>query len=320
MQRAKYHGKIILYITHITEVKEINMRKFTIQFNKIKDILDFKKIMTNVYSGISDHLPDIVKFCLNKNFVPSRVDRAELEVETVSGKDTITISKGSLTFFKGEQHPFSKVAANSEDEAKYIVLPWSLNNQVGRDNLKNLISRIPTNTKVLKYIVYINDSNLNQSSASLAGLNLTNIVAEDETEGLIKRIDKLKDADAISKEEIAKRDSTINEKQRQIDNLNTQIANLQTTMQAQAKIQAKASSNTSGSFGAWKLVAPKNLTGSVVPLRNGVGSVSIGGPVTTITDWNNRASIANAVGNIILDVANRTLTIGGNSCGRIEID
>ena len=304
------------------------MRKFTIQFNKVKDILDLKKIMTNVYSGISDHLPDIVKFCLNKNFVPSTVDRAELEVETVGGKETITISKGSLTFFKGEQHPFSKVAANSEDEAKYIVLPWSLNNQVGKDNLKNLISRISTNTQLLKYNVYINDSNLNQSSASLAGLNLTNILAEDETEGLINRIDKLQlrlselkgveDNLVTSKKEIAKRDSTIDEKQSLINSLSMQITNLQTTMQAQAKAQAIALNNTRGSSGSWKLVAPHNITGSVMPLRNKVGRLSISGDGTTITDWNNQASIAHVAGNVILDIANKTLTIGGGSCGQIE--
>ncbi|MDD9335758.1 MAG: hypothetical protein PV347_07130 [Rickettsiaceae bacterium] len=119
------------------------MRKIAVRFYKSKDIENLKRIMRNVYTSNSDHLPDIAKFHLgDKVFIPSQVDRAELHITTASGTEIITFSNATLSFYLGTQHPFTKVAMTSEDEGNYIVLPWNLGSRVGRDNLKNLINRI----------------------------------------------------------------------------------------------------------------------------------------------------------------------------------
>ncbi|MCC8483899.1 MAG: MFS transporter [Rickettsia endosymbiont of Labidopullus appendiculatus] len=143
------------------------MRKITVKFNKLQDIENLKKIMKNVYASNSDHLPDIAKFHLGgKIFIPSQVDKAELHIITNNGTEIITFSKSALSFYLGTQHPFTKVTINSEDEGNYIVLPWNLDSRVGRDNLKNLINRIPSNIRELKYIIYVNSQD-NLSSFSL---------------------------------------------------------------------------------------------------------------------------------------------------------
>jgi hypothetical protein len=320
------------------------MRKITVKFDKLKDIQNLRKIMHNVYASNSDHLPDIAKFNLGKSFAPHQVDRAELHIETLSGTDIITVSKGSLSFFVGNQHPFSKVAITSEDEAKYIVLPWSLTSRIGRDNLKNLINRIPSNTKTLKYIIYINSQNTNSlnnlhsldsnsdlsaSLTSLASLHLSDIMAEDETEGLLSKIDdleqRLKETQELqtvltkSKGEIVARDNLVSQKQNenanllrqveqkqaQINSLTTQLANLQTQMRTQTQtITAQP----------WTLAIPNNIRGDL----NGAAHWNLGGAITTATGWKSYASINDVTGNVTIDVANRILTIGGSSCGSVN--
>ncbi|MFP3018081.1 MAG: hypothetical protein ACEY3E_04150 [Candidatus Tisiphia sp.] len=97
--------------------------------------------MKNVYASNSDHLPDIAKFHLcEKIFIPNQVEKAELHIITASDTEIITFSKATLSFYLGKQHPFTKIAMSSKDEGNYIVLPWNLGSQVGRDNLKNLSS------------------------------------------------------------------------------------------------------------------------------------------------------------------------------------
>ncbi|MCC8398296.1 MAG: hypothetical protein LN569_03215 [Rickettsia endosymbiont of Labidopullus appendiculatus] len=67
-----------------------------------------------------------------------KVDKAELHIITANSTEIITFSKTALSFYLGSQHPFTKIAMTSENEGNYIVLPWNLDNRVGRDNLKNL--------------------------------------------------------------------------------------------------------------------------------------------------------------------------------------
>ncbi|MDR0330004.1 MAG: hypothetical protein LBH99_05060 [Rickettsia sp.] len=122
---------------------------------------------------------------------------------------------------------------SSEDEGNYIVLPWNLDNRVGRDNLKNLINRIPSNVRELKYIIYVNSSDninslslenskdLSQSLTSLASLHLSDIAAEDETESLLNKIADLE-------QRLRERDNVVNQKQAQISSLTTQVNNLNT--------------------------------------------------------------------------------------------
>jgi hypothetical protein len=281
------------------------MRKITVKFNKLKDIQNLKKIMKTVYASNSDHLPDIAKFNLGKIFAPSQVDRAEVQVETSNGTDIITISRESLSFFVGDQHPFSKVVVTSDDEAQYIVLPWNLTSRIGRDNLKNLINRIPSNSKTIKYIIYINsqsnslnnisslnsNNDLSQSLTSLASLHLSDIMAEDETESLLNTIDNL--------------EQSVNQKQLQINSLTTQVANLQTQAQTQRY-------NTTGQ--SWTLALPNSINGGI---NTPSCSLSIG-PTITVTAWKTYASVNNVAGDVTLDIANRVLTIGGSSCGSVN--
>lgn len=221
------------------------MKKITVEFKKLTDIRKLKTIMRNVYSSKSDHLPDITRFNLNKIFSPSSVERAEIHITTSSSVDIVAIAKNFLTFFVGE-FPFTKVSNNSSKEDNYTVLPWNLSNHIGQDNLKNLINRIKENTQNLKYIIFIRtdsnlhsslDSNISQSMTSLAELNLSDIVAEDNTEGLLNKIEELelKISDLrtllgkaqqeleLEKNLVSQKQQELDKKQQEINNLNNQI-------------------------------------------------------------------------------------------------
>ena len=222
----------------------LTVKKITVEFKKLTDIRKLKTIMKNVYSSKSDHLPDITRFNLNKIFSPNSVERAEIHITTASSVDIVGIAKNSLTFFIGE-FPFTKVSNNSSEEDKYTVLPWNLSNHVGQDNLKNLINRIKENTQNLKYIIFIKPdstlhssyNNLSQSMTSLAELNLSDIVAEDNTEGLLNKIEELelKISDLrmllskaqqdleLEKNLVSQKQQELDKKQQEINNLNNQI-------------------------------------------------------------------------------------------------
>ncbi|WP_417905565.1 hypothetical protein [Candidatus Tisiphia endosymbiont of Micropterix aruncella] len=262
------------------------MRKIVVKFNKSKDIENLKKIMKNVYTSNSDHLPDIAKFHLGeKVFIPNQVEKAELHIITASDTEIITFSKATLSFYLGRQHPFTKVAMSSEDEGNYIVLPWNLGSRVGRDNLKNLINLIPSNVRELKYIIYVNSSDnlnslslesskdLSQSLTSLASLHLSDIAAEDETEGLLNK-----------------------------------IADLEQRLSMTAQ--------------TWTFECPINVIG------RGDGSnilsmagctLTLAGNSITATNLKSYVSVDNVAGNVILDIVNKKLTIGGSRCGPIDI-
>ncbi|MDR0329974.1 MAG: hypothetical protein LBH99_04905 [Rickettsia sp.] len=285
------------------------IRKIVVEFNRSQDIESLRKIMKNVYSSNSDHLPDIAKFHLgDKIFIPNQVEKAELHIITASGTEIIEFSKAALSFYLGRQHPFTKVAMSSEDEGNYIVLPWNLGSRTGRDNLKNLINRITSNVRKLKYIISVNSSDnlnslslenskdLSQSLTSLASLHLSDIAAEDETEGLLNKIGDLE-------QRLRARDNTVN-------SLTTQVANLQT--QAQTQMDQRPPKQSS-SYPNWTLDLPNNIGGVDVS----TATVSICGNIS-ILDWNSHANINNVAGSVTIDVVNRRLTIGGSSCGNIS--
>jgi hypothetical protein len=210
------------------------MKKIIAEFKTLPEIKKVKTIMKNVYSSKSDHLPDIIRFNLNKTFAPSLVEKAELHITTTSGVDVVNLSKASLTFFTGE-YPFTKVSQTSEEEAKYTVLPWDIATSFGQDNLKNLINRIKENTQNLKYIIFVKtESGLNSSMTSLAGLNLSNIMAEDETESLLSKIEelelklqKLNDLLKQAEKEIALQKQLVIQKQNEVNNFGYQLNNKQ---------------------------------------------------------------------------------------------
>jgi hypothetical protein len=177
---------------------------------------------------------------------------------------------------------------NSEDEAKYIVLPWNLTTQVGKDNLKNLINCIPNNARTLEYRIYVksqsnslNDStsnlastkDLSQNVTSLASLHLSDVMAEDEIEVLLNKIEDLEQ---------------------------------RLSMTAQT----------------WTLECPINVIGrgdgsnilSVVG-----GALTLSGNSITATNLKSYVSVDNVAGNVILDIVNKKLIIGGSRCGPIDI-
>ncbi|WP_375332094.1 hypothetical protein [Candidatus Tisiphia endosymbiont of Temnostethus pusillus] len=262
------------------------MRKIAVRFYKSKDIENLKRIMRNVYTSNSDHLPDIAKFHLgDKTFIPNQVEKAELHIITASGTEIQEFPKSSLSFYLGTGHPFTKVAMSSEDEGNYIVLPWNLGNRVGRDNLKNLNERLQaSNIKGLKYIICVNSSDnlnslslenskdLSQSLTSLASLHLSDIAAEDETEDLLNKAD----------------------------------------LEQRLSMTAQT----------WSLECPINVIGrgdgsntlSVVG-----GTLTLSGNSITATNLKSYVSVDNVAGNVILDIVNKKLTIGGSRCGPIDI-
>lgn len=206
------------------------IRKIVVEFNRSQDIDNLRTIMKNVHASNSDHLPDIAKFHLgDKIFIPNQVEKAELHIVTASGTEIRTFPKASLSFYLGTGHPFTKISMNSKDEGNYIVLPWNLGNRVGRDNLKNLNERLrASNIKGLKYIICVNSSDnlnslslenskdLSQSLTSLASLHLSDIAAEDETEGLLDKIGDLE-------QQLVARDNVVNQKQNENTNLLRQV-------------------------------------------------------------------------------------------------
>jgi hypothetical protein len=122
--------------------------------------------MRNVYASSSDHLPDIAKFHLGeKIFIPNQVDKAELHIITANGTKIIAFSKAALSFYLGSQIP------DNFRELKYIIYVKS------DDNLSSL--------------GFENSKDLSQSLTSLASVHLSDIAAEDETEGLLKKIGNL---------------------------------------------------------------------------------------------------------------------------------
>lgn len=199
---------------------------------------------------------------------------------------------------------------------KYIVLPWNLTTQVARDNLKNLIDRIPSNARTLEYRICVksqsnslndisnlnSNNNLSQSLTSLASLHLSDVMAEDETEGLLNKIDNLE-------QRLVAQDNLVNQKQTQINSLTSQVANLQTQVQRQSTIAS--------SYGgqSWTLTLPNHINGDINASSCNLG---FGGSTCTLTNWKTYASVNNVAGNVSIDIANRVLTIGGSSCGSIN--
>ncbi len=219
------------------------------------------------------------------------MDKAELHITTNNGTEIITFSNAALSFYLGTQHPFTKVAMTSEDEGNYIVLPWNLGSQAGRDNLKNLINRIPSNIRELKYIIYVKDyenlsslslessKDLSQIITSLASLHLSDIAAEDETENLVNKIDDL---------------------EKQIEDLQNKLY---------IRLQADRNQN-------WTVALPKI---SLSAGSNIAANMNFSGSMIIATGVMNHAIIDNVVGNVTLDLINKKLIIGGNSCGRVNV-
>ncbi|WP_341758434.1 hypothetical protein [Candidatus Tisiphia endosymbiont of Ditula angustiorana] len=101
---------------------------------------------------------------------------------------------------------------------------------------------------------------------------------------------------------LRERDNVVNQKQAQISSLTTQVANLQTQAQSVATSQT------------WSIVLSN-------PVRYNVNaptsSLSFDGVKANLSGWKSYANISNVAGEVIIDLVNKKLTIGGNSYGTI---
>jgi predicted nucleic acid-binding Zn-ribbon protein len=211
------------------------MRQITVTFNSASKIQKLKKIMKQVYTSGNDNVPEIAKFNLNKDFIPEKVDRVEITIKKVVGESvTINISKASLTFFTGF-HPFNPIAGSHELSGKYIVLPWNITTNSGKEGLKNIIGKITTSTSSVKYTLYVDNTgeNVGSDTISQADLNLSENSFEDNTEELFSRIRELEDRLRLVDQsltnanvEVIRQQNLVQQRDAQISNLNNQVSNL----------------------------------------------------------------------------------------------
>jgi len=248
------------------------MKKITIRFNSINKVQKLKKILKKIHSKNTDQIKDIAKFTLAKNIIPQNVDHAELELFTKDSSEVVTIAKQSLTFMSSDNAVLSKISSEDDTEQQYIVLPWNLNSQTGKEALRELISKISSKTRAIKYTIYLNNPKLNtnitnigiddfsESENSITQLELSELSYGGHMEELLDKIELL-ERDAIKSNyiinehemllkqresrigdlssEIANLNNQVNQKQGQINSLTSQVSNLTNqTNQSQYRINS----------------------------------------------------------------------------------
>ena len=203
------------------------MKKIIIAFNSTGKIQKLKKLMKKIYLENTNQIQDIEKFNLNKEIIPAQVDRIEIEIKKVLGGDTnITIPKDAITFLTSEP-PHNLVDPATEDQNRYLVLPWNIQTAAGRQELKNLINKIPAATNSLKYTVFINTAASNaDDTASIGDFNVSDISADDNVEELLNKIQELQTNLDQANNEIARQRNLVVQRDGQISNFNSQIGNL----------------------------------------------------------------------------------------------
>ena len=117
--------------------------------------------------------------------------------------------KSSLTFFFGTKKPFIQLDGRCKKKNKYIILPWNINTAIGKDNLRNMINKIPSKGKSLIYTIYVSDENKNtikntleDSINTFRDLSLSQASFQDDTDKLYDKIDELNKKLKISEEKL----------------------------------------------------------------------------------------------------------------------
>ncbi|WP_341794121.1 MULTISPECIES: hypothetical protein [unclassified Rickettsia] len=302
------------------------MHKIIKTFKSRKKIIKLKDIMKAVYSAASNQIADIAKLNLKKALIPHQVERAEIEIKSLTHKELITVPKNSLTFLSGTELPFTIIDNDSNLAGEYIVLPWELNSREGKDILKNIIKKIPFIPQSLTYTLYINLEE-NTNPVPQANQDITQALSvvtqsvedyswsddsftEDNVEGLLQEIERLKKEIEVAqnnynnaKNDVTAKTTQITNLQAQVNNLNSQITSLRNTNN---NLQNQVSNQN------WTIFIPSYINGNLT------GGAGLNCSPMSRTNVNYSATIDNVVGNVVLNIANRSLTIGGNSCGSVD--
>lgn len=212
------------------------MKKFTIKFNSIFKVQKLKRILKKVHSKDNDQIKNIVKFLFKKNITPQTVDRAELEIFGKNTSDVITIAKESLSFMFGAQLPFTKVTSDEMAGGEYIILPWNLDNPAGKEDLRNIISKISTTTRALKYTIYVDNTNVENPDAddlqdddiSISELSLSEMSFDGQTVELFEKIESLEHDLLKANNVISENELLLNQRQSLVDDLSLQLRSLNT--------------------------------------------------------------------------------------------
>jgi len=211
------------------------MKKISIRFNSTNKVQKLKSILKKIHSKNTDQIKDIAKFTLTKNIIPQNVDHAELEIFTKDASEVITIARESLTFMLGGETLFSKVSSEHNLEGQYLVLPWNLNNQTGQEALRDLISKISSKTRAIKYTIYVNNPKINtgvtnfsiddfsESENSITQLELSELSYAGHMEELLEKIELLEDELARARYTINENELLLEQRQSVVDNLTTQL-------------------------------------------------------------------------------------------------
>ncbi|WP_341793368.1 MULTISPECIES: hypothetical protein [unclassified Rickettsia] len=299
------------------------MHKIIKTFKSRKKIIKLKDIMKAVYSAASNQIADIAKLNLKKALIPHQVERAEIEIKSLTHKELITVPKNSLTFLSGTELPFTIIDNDSNLAGEYIVLPWELNSREGKDILKNIIKKIPFIPQSLTYTLYINLEE-NTNPVPQANQDITQALSvvtqsvedyswsddsftEDNVEGLLQELEKLKkEVEALKQERDYKKRLEFNK-------------------------ELEFHQGVAPKNGDWTIELPSKFIGkrlntkslyspSGIEITEGANKDYVFTSTTpmSVPDIKHKITIDNVAGNIICDIDNKKLIIGGSSFGNLS--
>jgi len=227
------------------------MRKINASFS-LKRI---KRIMNAAYRAGSNEAAEISKLIIkNKLFTPARIDRLEVVIQKRAGSnEIISIPRESLTFLQPYE-PYELVDSLSAIEGSYIILPWNISTELGREDLRRLLEQLPggmseLNVSGIVFSVFEDTGSviIDEGSVSNVELSMSKSMRLDDTEMLFERIRFLEgrllnlehdlDEAAINADKqgnlILEKDGLIgnlniqiNDRQKEIDGLEVKVKNL----------------------------------------------------------------------------------------------
>jgi len=213
------------------------MKKISIRFNTSPKVQKLKRILKKIHDKTNDQIKGIAKFTLSKHIIPQNVDHAELEIFTKDSREVITLTKESLSFMSGGE-VLAKVSCTSDTEGQYIVLPWNLNSQTGKDALRELISKISSKTRAIKYTIYVNNpkpstnitnvgiDDFSESENSITQLELSELSYGGHMEELLDKIELLERDVIKSNYIINEHETLLKHRENRISDLSSEIAGL----------------------------------------------------------------------------------------------
>lgn len=129
------------------------MRFITLEFTSRSKILSLKSTLKKIRKAGDNNHPSIPKFNLKKKLIPYNVLGITIEIiNTIGSNTTITTPKKSLTFLNVNP-PHQEVDPDTTVKGEYIILPWNINTEKGKEDLKKIISELSFRAGKLIYTI-----------------------------------------------------------------------------------------------------------------------------------------------------------------------